>query len=344
MPAMNALRFASLALVASIAAGLAGCKETSVSEVPVEVDRIDFGSNSISVEVGSTASVTAVPKSSSGQSLTARTVQFSSSNPSVLQVTGSGQTAQLTGVAAGTASVTATSGSASNMVSVTVTRPDLALNVDNHLLSPIEVSVDGTVIGTVPARPIAAAVPTRRTFQIAGTPQFTLDWDLVRPTIPNSSVGLGEEVGGRFEMTVGNQTSFDFIVDNEIAGTVYFAPVITNNTVARLLMLVNFGLASENRCECVVSANSTNVYFGYYELFSNSEVRAYADGSNYTGTYVFWTGAQINAAAQMLTGITPLVTNITPEPGTSAAQGGVSIIASPELRLPVRAGRGDTGR
>jgi hypothetical protein len=339
MPAMNAVRFASLALLASIGAALAGCKETSTSEVPVDVDRIDFGSGSISVEVGSTASVTAVPKSSSGNSLTARAVQFSSSNPSVLQVSASGQTAQLTGVTAGSATVTATSGGVSNTVSVTVTRPDLSVNVDNHLLSPIEISVNGTLIGTVPARPMTASVPTRRTFQIPGAAQFTLDWDLVRPTIPNTSVALGEQIGGRFEMTVGNETSFDFIVDNEIAGTFYFAPVVTNNTVARLLMLVNFGLASENRCNCVVSENSTNVYFGYYELFSNSEVRAYSDGSNYTGTYVFWTGAQINSAVQILTGITPLVTNVTPEPGTSAAQGDVSSIASPEMRLPVRPGR-----
>lgn len=336
MSATQALRIASVTFIAAFGAATTACKESSISEVPVDVARIDFSTGSVSIDVGSTTTVTATPKSGSGKSLTARGVQFSSSNPSVVQVTPSGQTAQLTGVSAGSATVTATSGSANNSVSVTVTQPNITLNIENNLLSPVEISVNGSLIGTVGARPMGSATATAATFQIPHAPQFTLDWDLVRPVIQNTTIALGEAIGGRFEITTGSDTEFDFVVDNEIAGTIYFAPVITNNTAVRLLMGVNFGLSSENRCNCVVPENSTNIYFGYYEMTASSNVRGYADGSNYTGTYVFWTATQIMTNIQTLTGITPLLTNVTPSPGVPTVAGSVSAAVPVGIALPVR--------
>lgn len=333
----KSLRIAGLGLIAALSGNLAACKEAEISEVPVDVGRVDLSAGSFSVDVGSSVALTATPKSQSGKSLTARPVQFSSSNPSVAQVAGNGQSAQVTGISAGTAVVTATSGSASATANVTVILPNIVINIDNHLISPVTITVNSSVLGTVPARTVSATVPVRQTFQIPGTSQFTLDWDLVRPTIQNTNTPLGEQMGGRFDVTVTTQTTFDVTVDNEIAGTVYFAPVITNNTAARLLMAVNFDLSGENRCNCVVPANATSIYFGYYTLYSNSNVRGYVDGSNYTGGWVFWTAAQINAGMMPLSGVTPLVTNVAPGPGSSGVQGETGALSGSALAAPVRA-------
>lgn len=80
----------------------------------------------------------------------------------------------------------------------------------------------------------------------------------------------------------------ELTVDNIVADQSYFVPFITNGTGTGLLMEVNGGLQSQNRCNCVVAANTNNVAIGYYRLFSNSNVRAYRSGSNYTGQYRFF--------------------------------------------------------
>ncbi len=53
-------------------------------------------------------------------------------------------------------------------------------------------------------------------------------------------------------------------------------------------MGVNMGLTAQNLCFCTVGAFQGNIAIGYYRLYSNSNVRAYRNGSNYTGPYVYW--------------------------------------------------------
>jgi hypothetical protein len=53
-------------------------------------------------------------------------------------------------------------------------------------------------------------------------------------------------------------------------------------------MDVNFGLAAENQCHCVVPLGGTNVGIGYYRLFSNSTVSAFLSTSNYSGQYSYF--------------------------------------------------------
>ena len=77
-------------------------------------------------------------------------------------------------------------------------------------------------------------------------------------------------------------------VNNLIGNQPYFAPLVTNNTTAGVLMDVNAGLAAENKCFCDAPAGSSNVAFGYYRLYTNSNVRVYRSGSNYSGPYEFW--------------------------------------------------------
>jgi hypothetical protein len=77
-------------------------------------------------------------------------------------------------------------------------------------------------------------------------------------------------------------------VDATVGSQAYFSPGISNNTSTRLLMGVNMGLQSENRCNCVIPIGSQRVHIGYYKLFTNTNVRAYRDGSSYTGGYTYW--------------------------------------------------------
>jgi hypothetical protein len=95
-------------------------------------------------------------------------------------------------------------------------------------------------------------------------------------------------MGGSY--STGNDPSgtLSFTIDNVIGDTTYFAPLIDNETGAGLLMGVNMSLESENRCDCVVSTGTQHIGLGYYRLFSNSNVRGYPTGSNYTGPYIFW--------------------------------------------------------
>ena len=67
----------------------------------------------------------------------------------------------------------------------------------------------------------------------------------------------------------------------------YFYPIIDNNTSTGLLMGVNMGLPSENKCNCVVNAGNETA-IGYYKLFGNTNVQAFQDDSNYTGSFIFW--------------------------------------------------------
>jgi hypothetical protein len=105
---------------------VAACGETTTTDVPVSVSSIDVNPSSLTITAGETGQLSAVPKSASGNSLTARGVQWSSAGAAVATVSPAGL---VTGVNAGTTTITATSGSASKQVTVTVNaRPHIALS------------------------------------------------------------------------------------------------------------------------------------------------------------------------------------------------------------------------
>jgi len=81
----------------------------------------------------------------------------------------------------------------------------------------------------------------------------------------------------------------DYIVGDGSNATFFFNPVIDNQSSTRLLMGINWGLQSENRCSCVVAEFTDNVSLGYYLLFTNTEVRAYNEDNGYdAGSFHFW--------------------------------------------------------
>lgn len=152
----------------------------------------------------------------------------------------------------------------------------LVLNIVNELAYPITVAVNGRS-WTIPAFDQGAA-------EVQG-PNLTVRWDLQQPMVNGRTVG--DPMGGSFNITNASGR-YDLTIDNIVGDQHFFVPFISNQTSADLLIMVNGGLQSENRCNCTVPAYRENVAPGYYRLHSNSNLRLYRAGSNYTGPYIFW--------------------------------------------------------
>lgn len=97
----------------------------AITVVPVPVKQIVITPSPALVQLGGTLLLTADTRDSVGGTLTGRPVSWASANPSIVTVSGSGL---LTGVAAGTTAVTATSEGVAVQVTVTVSAPVIALS------------------------------------------------------------------------------------------------------------------------------------------------------------------------------------------------------------------------
>ena len=129
---------------------------------PVTVASVSVAPPTATVPTGQTVQLTATPKDASGNPVTGHTVTWSSSNTSVASVDGNGL---VTAVAAGSATITATSDGQSGTSSITVTPPaanKFALgdrvqttDVTNIRSAP---AVSGTLLGTQPAGALGTVV------------------------------------------------------------------------------------------------------------------------------------------------------------------------------------------
>jgi hypothetical protein len=167
-----------------------------------------------------------------------------------------------------------------------ITTP-VTLQLTNKLVYPVNVSVNGTFLTAVPA-----STTVQQGITVTGS--LSVSFALVRPTL--AGVPLGDPMSGVFNTISSPAGTISFTINNIIGTQWYFAPYITNQTSSGLLMDVNAGLTAENRCNCVAPAGVSNVAIGYYQLFSNSNVRAYLSGSGYTGSYLNWTNFVSNVA------------------------------------------------
>jgi len=107
-----------------------------VTNVPVA--SVAVSPTTASVPVGQTVQLTATPKDANGNTLSGRTIAWASSNPAAATVNTSGR---VTGVAAGTATITATSEGKSGTAAITVTAPPLPAPVASVAVSPASASV-----------------------------------------------------------------------------------------------------------------------------------------------------------------------------------------------------------
>src|SRR5204862_1164763 len=107
---------AGIASITAASEGQSGAAVVSVTAVPVA--SVAVSPATASVGVGQTVQLTATPRDASGNALSGRVVTWASSAPAVAAVNGSGL---VTGVAAGAATLTATSEGQSGGAAVTIT-------------------------------------------------------------------------------------------------------------------------------------------------------------------------------------------------------------------------------
>lgn len=185
--------------------------------------------------------------------------------------------------------------------------------ITNKLALPIAISVNGQAVGSVPA------FETRQ--HDAGViPSLKLEFETIQPTIGGTNRTSGDEMGGYWDTINNPKGTIKFEADNIVGNTYFFAPMIDNKTSTRLLMAVNYNLVHENRCYCVVGGFSKSL-LGYYLFYSNTEVVAFKDGSNYTGGYLSWRNNgswQPEAGSGLLTFPTNISPSFVPEALKSA--------------------------
>lgn len=148
------------------------------------------------------------------------------------------------------------------------------INVNNRLLYPVNVKVNGEDFATVPASGSLAK-------DLTGTSAVEVTYEMIRPVLAGRP--LGDEVKGWFPGTGSAQGTLNFTITNETGTERVFAPLVTNGALEPLLLEVNANTPAVNRCDCTVAAGAQNFGFGYYRLLPASNVRTYRSGSNYTG-------------------------------------------------------------
>jgi uncharacterized protein YjdB len=162
-------------LVTSIAAGSATITATSegksgtstITVTNVPVASVTVSPATASLTVGATTQLTATPKDSNGTALSGRAVTWATSNAAVATVSASGL---VRGVAAGSATVTATSEGKSGTAAMTVTNVPVA---------------------TVTVTPAIATLVAGRTLQLTATPKDALGNPLSGRVVTWSSNALG---------------------------------------------------------------------------------------------------------------------------------------------------------
>jgi phosphatidylinositol-3-phosphatase len=124
---------AGSATITATCEGKSGSSDVTITNVPVA--SVTVAPASASVQAGSTTQLTATPKDGGGTPLTGRVVTWSSDNTAYATVNGSGR---VTGVAAGSATITATCEGKTGTSSITVTPASTGGAAFNHVFIVVE--------------------------------------------------------------------------------------------------------------------------------------------------------------------------------------------------------------
>ena len=140
-------RAAGSATITATSEGQSGTAAITVP-APAPVASVSVRPSSATLRIGQTVQLTATPKDANGNPLTGRTITWGSSNTAVATVTGSGL---VTGVVAGSATITATSEGQSGTAAITVPAP--------------------APVASVSVNPASASVQVGQTVQLVATPK-----------------------------------------------------------------------------------------------------------------------------------------------------------------------------
>ena len=151
---------------------------------------------------------------------------------------------------------------------VLLSRGHPTLVVENHLVEPIRVVIEGQ------AKQVAAGAIVE--LPIKRGRALTAQWYLVRPIGP-SGQPLGVDMQGTItELRPRGRVTRR--IDASSGEIPVFAPLITNGSSTPIKVTVNAGLVGATPCDCSVRPGSTRAHIGYYTLFENSTVEAATSG------------------------------------------------------------------
>ena len=191
-----------------------------------------------------------------------------------------------------TVRLTATNASGSNSTSKTVpvqasvTTRTMRIDVKNDLVRAVEVKFDGESKGTV------SAGNTQGAYLTTTKTTVRVDVETVPATYSNGSLLPG---AGQLSMywdavavVDGGQTTLQTAVYFPKTNAYWYAPLVTNNSGVAVEEVVNHKLSDEFRCSCSLAPGTSNVYIGYYRLWSNSTVAVFREGAYPNGSYRYW--------------------------------------------------------
>ena len=295
---------------------LADTAAVTITTVPVA--SVTVSPASASVPVGQTVQLTATPKDASGTPLAGRVVTWASSNMAVATVNGSGL---VTGVVAGSATITATSegqsGPAAITVTGTVTNPGMVADLAVTSVTDSSVTLAFTEVNDGTGRPASYDIRWA-----AGALTWASATDVARGSC--ATPVSGSAIGARRTCTVlglAARTAYQFQV-------VAFRGTLNVNAVFGGLSNLASGTTTASTAPVAtvtVSPTSANVVVGTVQQFTATLMDA--AGNVLTGRTVTWASSALGVATVNGSGlVTGLVVGTATITATSEGKNGSAAV------------------
>jgi hypothetical protein len=140
------------------------------------------------------------------------------------------------------------------------------VTVINKLRLGVKISIDGVYQGDL-------AGGAARTYPLQNS-TASVSWDVIKQ-VTTKGAPIGHDMDGIFkDSSNGDELTIDNVIDEQA----YFYPIISNTTATDCSVVINQGLKSEFVTNAIVPANSQNIEYGYYKLFTNSNVTLHCEG------------------------------------------------------------------
>ena len=275
---------AGSATITATSEGQSGTSSITVSSVPVPVSSVTVSPASASVSAGQTVQLTATPKDANGNPLSGRVVSWASSNTSAATVNGTGL---VSGVAAGSATITATSEGQSGTAGITVAVP----------------------VASVTVSPASASVPAGQTAQLTATPKDVngnpLSGRVVTWASSNTSVATVSSSG---------------LVTGKVAGSAMITATSEGQSGTSAITVVHVPVAS-----VTVSPSSASVPAG--STVQLTATPKDANGNALSGRTITWSSSNTAVVTVSSSGlVTGIVAGSATITATSEGQSGTAAI------------------
>src|SRR5207302_1532320 len=199
------------ATITATSEGQSGTALVTVSTIPVA--SVTVSPSPASVQQGATVQLSATPKDASGNPLSGRVVTWSSSNTGVATVNGSGL---VTGVAAGSATITATSEGKNGTSAVTVVQPGACTTSSTAWQNTAFASQNGSFTAQFDATPNGANIDAGTGLSLAAAGSYTDLAVIVRfdsANVIDARNGGGYSAANVIPYTPGTSYRFRLVVD-----------------------------------------------------------------------------------------------------------------------------------